>query len=232
MKRGIGFWKTQARRTLKGNFLLPITATFLVSAIQFIAGMFAGNLFPGGGVLNRILQEIFLFAIALIMCIFTAGLYYMYLNMSRGLSYGLSNLVYFFKNQPDRVIVASFVLALISWLTSLPAEWYSYTTEMGDSLEAQTAWAATYLLIMMVFMVVNLFVSIPFAMTYYILADEEEIGGFEALKRSICMMEIYSSSGKLYSVDVFIPVYHVYRIFMADPIYGDVCSCILQGFKR
>ena len=41
-------------------------------------------LFPGYDGMSLILSQVFSFLVSLVMCIFTAGLYYMYLNVARG----------------------------------------------------------------------------------------------------------------------------------------------------
>ncbi len=111
----------------------------------------------------------------------------MYLNVARGREYSYKNLIYFFKNQPDKIIVASFVMAAIAWLTALPAGYYMYVTDPGTTLEQQMAVAQTYLMISLGGIVLNMLLTIPLTLTYYILADEN-VGGFEALKRSMQLM--------------------------------------------
>ncbi len=56
----------------------------------------------------------------------------MFLNMARDREFGLGDLLYFFRNHPDRVIVAGFVLALIDLVVSIPYYWYSYTVIPGE----------------------------------------------------------------------------------------------------
>lgn len=78
---------------------------------------------------------------------FSAGLYRIYLNISRREAYSFGDLLYFFSHQPDHVIVASFVLALINLVTSLPLAWFSFTSNMGNTTEEQMNWAVTYMLL-------------------------------------------------------------------------------------
>lgn len=181
-------WKFSAKRALSGRWGTLIIAQVIVSAINLVAGNLTTMLFPGYDGMSLILSQVFSFLVTLVMCIFTAGLYYMYLNAAREKEYSYRNLVFFFKNQPDKVIVASFVMALIAWLTALPAGYYIYVTDSGTTLEQQMAVMQTYLMISLGGIILNMLLTVPFTLTYYILADEN-VGGMEALKRSMQLMK-------------------------------------------
>ena len=180
-------WKFSAKGALSGRWGTLIIAQVIVSAINLVAGNLTTMLFPGYDGMSLILSQVFSFLVSLVMCIFTAGLYYMYLNVARGKEYSYKNLIYFFKNQPDKIIVASFVMAAIAWLTSLPAGYYIYVTDPGTTLVQQMAVMQTYLMISLGGIILNMLLTIPLTLTYYILADEN-VGGFEALKRSMQLM--------------------------------------------
>mgnify|MGYP000747896381 CR=1 FL=1 len=51
--------------------------------------------------------------------------------------FSLGDLGYFFKNQPDRVIVAGFVLALIQLVTAIPYYYVSFTTDPGLTVDSR-----------------------------------------------------------------------------------------------
>lgn len=180
-------WKLSARSALSGRWGTLIIAQVIVSAINLVAGNLTMMLFPGYDGMSLILSQVFSFLISLVMCIFTAGLYYMYLNVARGREYSYKNLIYFFKNQPDKIIVASFVMAAIAWLTALPAGYYMYVTDPGTTLEQQMAVMQTYLMISLGGIILNMLLTVPFTLTYFILADEN-VSGFGALKRSMQLM--------------------------------------------
>ena len=115
----------------------------------------------------------------------------MYLNIAKGKAYSLNDLIYFYKHHPDRVIVATFFLAVLNLLTMLPYTIYGNmnTPAEGASLEAQITWMYTSIFLMLVGMIVYQILSIPLEMTYYILADRPELKGTDALKESIEMMQ-------------------------------------------
>ena len=107
------YWKSYAKSNLKGNWGIAIAAMLAVVAVNFIGNIFAVQLFPGDSVFALVLSEIFVFIVSLIGMIFSTGYSYMQLNICRGRDYSLSDLLYMFHNQPDRVLVAGLVVALI-----------------------------------------------------------------------------------------------------------------------
>ena len=153
--------------------------------------MLSSALFPGEKTLDLVLGYAFTFILTLLINVISAGLNYMYLNIARGKAYSLNDLIYFYKHHPDRVIVATFFLAVLNLLTMLPYTIYGNmnTPAEGASLEAQITWMYTSIFLMLVGMIVYQILSIPLEMTYYILADRPELKGTDALKESIEMMQ-------------------------------------------
>lgn len=113
----------------------------------------------------------------------------MLLNISRGKEFSLGDLGYFFRNQPDRVIIAGFVLALIQVITAIPYYYVSYTTDPGLTVESQLQWLSVTFGLLAVGTVLNFLISIPFAMTYFLMADDPELGGINGLKESMHLMK-------------------------------------------
>ena len=149
----------------------------------------ASSLFGGTSTMSVVLGEAFALIVSLITGIFSAGYCYMQLNIARGREYSLGDLIFFFKNQPDRVIIAGFVLALIQVAAQIPYSYFVYTMDRGTTLEEQMTWMSTISLLMLLSMVLNMLISLPFAMTFYLMADDVNLGGIEALKASARLMK-------------------------------------------
>lgn len=86
--------------------------------------------------------------------------------------YSLNDLMYFYRNHPDRVITASFVFAVINLLTMLPSTIYSYTAQVDvndiNALADSVVRSASMLIIgLLVYEVL----VIPMEMAYFILSD-------------------------------------------------------------
>lgn len=183
--------KRYAKQAMSGKYGTLILAFVVVQALALISSMLSSALFPGEETLDLVLGYAFTFILTLLINVISAGLNYMYLNIARGKAYSLNDLIYFYKHHPDRVIVATFFLAVLNLLTMLPYTIYGNmnTPAEGASLEAQITWMYTSIFLMLVGMIVYQILSIPLEMTYYILADRPELKGTDALKESIEMMQ-------------------------------------------
>lgn len=180
--------KKYAKEAMSGKYGTIILGFVAVQALAVISSMVSSSLFPGTEKLDIVLGYAFSFILTLLVNVVAAGLNYMYLNIARGKAYSLNDLIYFYKHHPDRVIVATFFLAVLNVLTMLPYTIYGNTAEIGNSIESQVTWLYKSLILMLVGMIVFQILSIPLEMTYYILADQPDIKGTEALKESIEMM--------------------------------------------
>jgi len=186
--------KQYAREAFQLKPGMAVLASISIVIIQFASTYISLYLFPGNNILNLILGEIFSFALSVLTCVFEAGMYYMFLNLSRGKEPYFGQLLWFFSHEPDRVILASTVLAAIAWVTSLPVTIFSLMAKMpSGSEETLYNWYLNYsmklMVLMFVCMGIGILVTVPLRMTYYILADEPEIRSTDALKKSCEMMK-------------------------------------------
>lgn len=188
MNRKIHRWKAYAKETLKGNYTIPILSLLSIAGMNMLISQLTGVLFRGSSVLNIIFGQLFLFIVTLIMGIFLAGLSYMFLNMARGKAYSFKDLLYFFKNHPDRVITVGFVFGVIDLIVSVPYFYVSYFIAPGTTLESQLDWLIKLGLTLVLSLVLNLLITLPLALAYYLLADDLELGGIDALRQSVKYM--------------------------------------------
>lgn len=183
------YWKSYAKSNLKGNWGIAIAAMLAVVAVNFIGNIFAVQLFPGDSVFALVLSEIFVFIVSLIGMIFSTGYSYMQLNICRGRDYSLSDLLYMFHNQPDRVLVAGLVVALIDTVVQIPFYYVTYMVNPGNTVESMIHWYQLLLGAWILAMVLSVIFTVPFALAFYFLADDPEMGGIEALKASTHVMK-------------------------------------------
>lgn len=178
------YWKSYAKRNLSGNWGIAIAAMLAVVAVNFIGNIFAIKLFPGNSVMALALSEIFVFIVSLIGMIFSTGYSYMQLNICRGRQYSLGDLMYMFHNQPDRVLVAGLVVALIDTIVQIPFYYVTYMVDPGSTVDSLIHWYQLLLGTWVLGMVLSVIFTVPFALAFYFLADNPEMGGIEALKVS------------------------------------------------
>ena len=198
--------KARARERMSGKYGTLILAFVIVQGLLLVSSLVSGELFPGDSVLDIVLANVFAFILSLIVNVMSAGMIYMYLNIARGKQYSLNDLLYFYRNHPDRVITASFAFAVINLLTMLPSTIYSYTAQVDvndiNALADSVVRSASMLIIgLLVYEVL----VIPMEMAYFILSDHPEMKGRDALKESINLMR--GSCGRYLMLKVsFIPL--------------------------
>ena len=65
----------------------------------------------------------------------------------------------------------------------------SFTTDPGLTVDSQIQWLSMTLGLLAVSTLLNFLISLPFAMTYFLMADDTELGGIQALKESARLMK-------------------------------------------
>lgn len=184
MKYTLRQLKAMARESLRGKYGIVISAFLLYTCITFFINSLSGILFRDSSTLTYIISWIFSFIISLIMCIFAAGMDYIYLNISRGKETHVSDLLYMFNHNPDRAIVAGFVITILSTISSLPVNLLlNFSTD--EMWEDPVSLSAMMLGTLLLSLVLNIILCLPFTFTYFLLTDSQEMEAKEALKTSI-----------------------------------------------
>ena len=216
MSKKIRRWKNYAKETLHGNYSMIILAMIAVAALNAVVSQLVSALFGGYTIFSLITGQAALFIVSLIMGIFSAGQSYMLLNIARGKQASFSDLVYFFKNQPDRVLVAGFVPGLLYLAASIPFYYVSYFVDPGSTLEENLEWLLLLAGMMLLANVLYALLTIPFVLIFYLLADDLNLGGIDALKMSARLMK--GNVGKYLLLEIsFLPllVLSVFTLYIA-----------------
>ena len=95
MRKNLKGCKRLAKETLTGNFMVPVIGSIAVAAMSVISGYISTALFPGDSLYAIIGGEVFSFILSLVICVFSAGLYRIYLNISRREKYSFGDLLYY-----------------------------------------------------------------------------------------------------------------------------------------
>nr|WP_295299790.1 DUF975 family protein [uncultured Blautia sp.] len=189
MKKNRKYWKETAKSVLRGNWGIAIAGMLAYMAVNFLGNILSLELFPGNSMMEIAAGQIFVFVVSLIAMVFGTGYSYMMLNMSRGREFSLGNLLYMFHNQPDRVLIAAFVMALLNTVSQIPVYLAAYLTEPGSTLQAEMNWMYMIMGVMLLSVVLYVLVTVPFALSFYLLADNPQMGGVESLKESRRLMK-------------------------------------------
>ena len=189
MKRKISELKVLAKKSLDGYYSLLAGALVLISFLSGIGGAMSVILFQGNSMFNLVMSQIFSLIISVIMSVFSAGVYYMFLNVSRGKKTSMQDVTYLFYHHPDRIIVVSLIVTVVQYLLMLPSMIMNYRMDVSANLLEVLQQSLLVSLVMFVGIVVAQLVTMPIAFGYYLLIDDVEMNATDALKKSMQMMK-------------------------------------------
>lgn len=189
MKRKISELKALARKSLDGYYALLAGALALISLLSGMGGSMSVMLFQGNNIFNLVMSQIFSLIISVIISVFSAGVYYMFLNVSRGKKTSLQDVAYLFSHHPDRIIVVSLIVMVVQYLCMLPSTIMNYRVDFNANLLEIAEQSVLVSLVMFAGMIVAQLVTMPITLSYYLLIDDVEMEASEALKKSMQLMK-------------------------------------------
>ena len=120
MKKSSSELKSIAKETLIGHYGLPMGAYVLLCLVSGVITMVLTAVFPLTNTVSSILYMICTIIVSLLTAIFSTGLAYLLLNMSRHRDTSLKDLFFGFSHQPDRIIVLTLLIGLIATACVFP----------------------------------------------------------------------------------------------------------------
>lgn len=208
------YWKACAKQFLSGKWGIAILAMMAAPALNTIGTMAAIKLFPGDSFLAWLLGEAFLFIVSLLSMVISTGYNFMLLNMARGREYRFGNLIYMFKKGSDGVLSAALIMALIDTVLMIPFYYMvNMTAPAAETMEAVLEWSQPIMYSALAATVLGVVIKLPFAMEFYILADNPQMKGREALKKSASLMKGHMMQYLVLQIS-FIPLMFLSILFL------------------
>ena len=208
------YWKACAKQFLSGKWGIAILAMMAAPALNTIGTMAAIKLFPGDSFLAWLLGEAFLFIVSLLSMVISTGYNFMLLNMARGREYRFGNLIYMFKKGSDGVLSATLIMALIDTVLMIPFYYMvNMTAPAAETMEAVLEWSQPIMYSALAATVLGVVIKLPFAMAFYILADNPQMKGREALKKSASLMKGHMMQYLVLQIS-FIPLMFLSILFL------------------
>lgn len=208
------YWKACAKQFLSGKWGIAILAMMAAPALNTIGTMAAIKLFPGDSFLAWLLGEAFLFIVSLLSMVISTGYNFMLLNMARGREYRFGNLIYMFKKGSDGVLSAALIMALIDTVLMIPFYYMvNMTAPAAETMEEVLEWSQPIMYSALAATVLGVVIKLPFAMAFYILADNPQMKGREALKKSASLMKGHMMQYLVLQIS-FIPLMFLSILFL------------------
>lgn len=185
--------KASARKNLLGHYSTVIAALLITELILFLINMPFSKMIREGAtymVPSRMLFGIVgIFFVSLVGVLLGAGTTHIHLKIGRGQEANLSDLLYPFKNRPDRYIGYGALIFAIFVLTMLPGSiCMGIASAMPDTGSLYIVLTIVAIALMIAGGIVDLIIVLSWALTIFLLLDHSELRVREAMRQSSRLM--------------------------------------------
>ena len=187
MNRSSSELKGIARETLQGHYSIPVAAFFMIQLAVMIITFTYTNLF-GTTLIGTTSLMIFyagLLIISLLSCLAQAGYSWLLMNLSRGRSYQLGDIIYPFGHQGDKILITTIMKGLLGFLCLLPALVSLFFVMLYPH---QVLLRLLVLVLLLAGLVGCVMIDLTYSLTSYICLDIPELTAAEVMKTSRDMM--------------------------------------------
>jgi uncharacterized membrane protein len=195
MKKTCAQIKDSARNVLIGHYSVLIAATLIIGLVTLLLSTPFSTRIEQGFAYQLPFYIVTGYAGMLLVSVFAnlliAGLRFMHLQISRNGAIRISDLLYPFKNRPDKYIGYSCLTLLISFLCTLPETLYSYIAGIDVSDVSTIQFSAPMLIDIFLFLagiIVYIWIMFGMFLSIYLLLDRPELTVMEAIRLSFSRM--------------------------------------------
>ncbi len=135
--------------------------------------------------------------VSLLGAVFSVGHIYIGLRMARKQTYSFGDLFYGFRNHPDKYILASLLLTMISLIPVIPLVFVLVGIKLtGGGIGA----IILFIVAILIFMVGEIYIAIRYGLILYLLLDIPEMGVLESFRVSSSWMQ--GNKGRLLYINL------------------------------
>ena len=188
--------KANARSALLGRYSVLIGAGILAWLIAALIEIPFSRMLQEGFYYIHIFRVIWAYAgmlfVGLIGALFNIGITHMHMESARDIRPQFSDLLYPFRNRPDKFIVCELILILISFVCTLPGAAVSAIAALRSAVLTSLVLSSqliTGLILLAIGFVVQLILGLAFSQAAYLLLDHPDYRVLEALRESFRLMK-------------------------------------------
>lgn len=187
--------KRMARETLNGRYSLPMAALVLSQVLTLLVMTpFRMTLGVNPSLSQVIINNLAMLIISLLSVIMSCGLIKIHLNMAREREMKLTDLFYFFTRRPDRLILSTLLLVLISLIAMIP---FIVVTIYAVNVNTKAGWILFVVVSALSLIGVSI-LALTFNFIFYLMVDYPGMGVIAAFRESNRMMK--GNKGRLFYV--------------------------------
>ena len=197
MKKSCSQLKDAARACLLGHYGILIGTMIIIEIAIIIFNMPFGSMM-NQGILFMVPYRIILgyagsIVVSLVAMVFSCGISYMHLNISRQKAVRFSDVLYCIKNRPDKYLGLGLIIIVISTLLMLPGTLCSIIGAFISQQESNIRTASILLFASFVLLIVGCIVlfiiMLSWSQAVYLLLDHPDLTVWGAIKRSTQAMK-------------------------------------------
>jgi len=188
--------KANARNALLGRYSVLIGAGILAWLISALIELPFSRMLEQGIYYIRVIRIIWAYTgmlfVSLIGSLFSIGITFMHMQAAKEIRPQFSDLLYPFRNRPDKFIGCEFILILISFVCTLPGTAVTVLAAFREdtitSLRINTLLIVGILLLVVGF-IIQIVLAFAFSQASYLLIDHPDYRVTEALRESMHLMK-------------------------------------------
>ncbi len=201
-----------AREQSLGRYGTLIGANIIIFAVQLLISGFT-TVSASGSIILIIINNLITIIIDILLGTLMSGKAYLYMNLLYSQTVSTSDVFFGLKQQPQKAVIIQSVFVLVDFLISLPAQFLLVLYQSSRSFEIMTA----MILALAVGLVVNVYVSLVYSQSFFILHDFPDRSAKEILRTSRNLMKGHKF--RLFYLNVsFIPLYAFGAIALFIPL--------------
>lgn len=177
MKKSSSELKKEARELLKNNYSTCVWITLINFLLpMFLLLPFALNTSENPDISQLLIENLASLIVSLLSVILSCGIFRFYLNLSRGNTHNIADILSGFKTQPQKIVGAYILLSLRILLVMLPGS--ILLVLAADVLTFSLPLTGIALIIFMIGLIWTIRISLEYNLIYYLYLDapEEKLG--------------------------------------------------------
>lgn len=176
--------KALAREQLLGKYAMAIGMYCIVFSISFVISIISSFAIDTSTTYGFFVNYAVSVIISLIFSVFSVGFCFFYLNICKNRFYSINDLFYGFKNHPDKAILASLFILIVSVLSAIPFGICLRLYIVGSDL----IFIPLIAVCAIIYIVLSTYISLTYSMVFYIIAEKKDYTCKEALSMSRTIM--------------------------------------------
>lgn len=187
--------KAKARENMLGNYGRIVVSTLLIFVlVSLVNGLFTPIISYNPGLIQYAIYYVASFIVSMLASFFFIGVNVMHLHAARGKEINYSLLAFPVQNGTNRFLTVAFVLALINFIQTIPSQLLLSKAEVMMSGDTEAAVQAAFgviglSVVTVIVAIVCLILLLAFSLAPYLLIDNPDMSGKEALLSSFRYMK-------------------------------------------